>query len=149
LRNFTADSAPLTDEALRHLKEIPSLMAVMVDDTRVTGAGFADWPTNSRIHFIRLGRCPLDDAGLQHLQRFPWLRTLRIGYTRITDEGLMKTTGFGEVVSLDLKGTNTSDLSIPRLTKFVALKDITFGSKVTLNGIEAFQKAVPECRVAQ
>jgi hypothetical protein len=78
-------NADVTDETLEHLRKLPLLRELDLNDTQIT------------------------DAGLAILAELPALATLRLRNTKITDAGFKEHLfGKDELIELDLTGTQVA-----------------------------------------
>jgi hypothetical protein len=113
-----------TDTDLEHLKRLPRLLLLSLDQTKVTDAGLEHLEGLSELWILRLHSTQITDAGLEHLKGLNQLGSLELGCTRITDAGLQHLEGLTKLTRLDL--TNT---------------------RVTNEGVEKLQQVLPTCEI--
>ncbi len=82
--------APLKDEDLRCLEELPRLKSLDV------------WWT------------PIGDAGVEHVSRIHTLKWLRLSHTRITDKSLGYLSHLKNLETLYMEGTSVSDAAVQK-----------------------------------
>ena len=112
-----------TDKGLEYLCELPEVRRVSLSNTGVTDGELRH--LEGLVHLRQLYLCNLTvtDAGLTHLKGLARLETLYLVRTAVTDEGLQYLSGLRQLKLLHLEGSN----------------------KVTPDGAEKLQKALPNC----
>jgi len=93
----------VTDDDLRHVKEMTTLRELHLEGTQVT------------------------DKGLRQLSGLTALRELYLAGTHITDAGLKHLENFTQLEILDLNGTNVSDAGVEELQKALPKCNIRHG----------------------
>lgn len=86
LENLNALNAPLTDEHLRTVGELGSLLALDLTGTDVTSEGMAHLTGLDNLLTLVLYGTKVDDTGLEHVGRINSLKILNIGNTRVTGD---------------------------------------------------------------
>lgn len=113
--------APLTDEHLAILKDLPKI-----------------------VH-LRLGSTSVTDQGLSHLEGLPNLTRLNLERTKITDVGLKHLGNLKNLTYLNLYATEISDTGLLHLNNLSKLKKLYVSqTKVTKAGAADLQKALPK-----
>ena len=113
--------APLTDEHLAILKDLPKI-----------------------VH-LRLGSTSVTDQGLSHLEGLPNLTRLNLERTKITDVGLKHLGNLKNLTYLNLYATEISDTGLLHLKNLSKLKKLyVWQTKVTKAGVADLQKALPQ-----
>ena len=113
--------APLTDEHLAILEDLPKI-----------------------VH-LHLGRTSVTDQGLSHLEGLPNLTRLNLERTKITDVGLKHLENLNNLTYLNLYATEISDTGLLHLKNLSKLKKLyLWQTKVTKAGVAALQKALPQ-----
>ncbi len=116
--------APLTDEHLAILKELPKIV------------------------YLYLGRTSVTDQGLSHLQGLPNLSKLNREGTKITDGGLKHLGTLKNLTHLNLYGTEIGDAGLLHLKNLSKLRKLyLWQTKVTKAGVADLQKALPQLDV--
>ena len=116
--------APLTDEHLAILKDLPKI-----------------------VH-LRLGSTSVTDQGLSHLEGLPNLTRLHLEKTKITDVGLKHLGNLKNLTYLNLYATEISDTGLLHLKNLSKLKKLYLSqTKVTKAGVADLQKALPQLDV--
>ena len=116
--------APLTDEHLAILKDLPKI-----------------------VH-LRLGSTSVTDQGLSHLEGLPNLTRLNLKRTKITDVGLKHLGNLKNLTYLNLYATEISDTGLLHLKNLSKLKKLyLWQTKVTKAGVADLQKALPQLDV--
>jgi hypothetical protein len=112
------------DEALAHLKEIPNLEQLYINDTKVT------------------------DAGLAHLSGLTNLSRLYLQKTRVTDAGMIHLKGMTKLRRLDLSHTIVTDSELTRLRRLRDLRALGIGStQISSAGLRYVKGLLPNCRL--
>lgn len=116
--------APLTDEHLAILKDLPKI-----------------------VH-LRLGSTSVTDQGLSHLEGLPNLTRLNLERTKITDVGLKHLGNLKNLTYLNLYATEISDTGLLHLKNLSKLKKLyVWQTKVTKAGVADLRKALPQLDV--
>ena len=116
--------APLTDEHLAILKDLPKI-----------------------VH-LRLGNTSVTDQGLSHLEGLPNLTRLNLEKTKSTDVGLKHLGNLKNLTYLNLYATEISDTGLLHLKNLSKLKKLYLSqTKVTKAGVADLQKALPQLDV--
>jgi formylglycine-generating enzyme required for sulfatase activity/serine/threonine protein kinase/Leucine-rich repeat (LRR) protein len=169
LRNLDLNATRVTDAGLVHLKGLTKLTYLNLMNTRSSGAGFVYFKGLTK---LEVSYSQVDDQGLAHLKGMSNLADLNLQGTRVTDAGLVHLKGLTKLMNIDLSGPSVSDTGLvhlqrlPNLTQiglhgaqvsdawlkqlhgFTKLRNLILrDTKVTAEGITAFKKARPECRV--
>ena len=77
----------VTDAGLVHLKSVPHLQALYLDDTQVSDAGLVHLKGFPRLLELYLEGTQVTDAGLVHLKGLSRLRSLGLGDIQESDQG--------------------------------------------------------------
>ena len=125
--NVDLDNAwMLTDAGLLHLKEMTSLRALLLVNTRIT------------------------DVGLEHLKGMASLRGLGVKNTQITDAGLEHLKDLTSLPTLDLARTQITDAGLEHLKGMTSLRDLRLsGTQITDAGLSDIKAALPNCKVSK
>ena len=116
--------APLTDEHLAILKDLPKI-----------------------VH-LHLGRTSVTDQGLSHLEGLPNLTRLNLERTKITDVGLKHLGNLKNLTYLNLYATEISNTGLLQLKNLSKLKKLyLWQTKVTKAGVADLRKALPQLDV--
>ncbi|MSR57417.1 MAG: hypothetical protein EXS05_07075 [Planctomycetaceae bacterium] len=127
LEHLYAEDSEVTDAGLAELAHLPNLRDLGLSDTRVTGVGLAAFArTDSSLEELDLSRSALSDEGCAMIGNIPSLQGLRIAGTGVTDLGMQALSALTRLELLDINRT-----------------------KVTSDGVQEFQRSVPNCEVYQ
>ena len=126
LREFTCEDAALGDEALAALAQCRNLDVLRVGDGKFTDSGFTALQSLKSLRVLSIYRTAFSDEAVSAIAALSNLTELNLGDTKITDLGLAKLRSLKKLTSLNLTGT-----------------------QVTVEGAEAFQKLMPQCRVSR
>ncbi len=142
------NSPKITDAGLTHLKRFRAAEVVLLARADIDGTGLAVLRDLPALKQLRLNHSRVTDAGLEPL------RGLKLDFLdlfachEVTDAGMAAVAGLPELAYLRVQDTKITDDGLKHLT---ALKKLTFlsakGTKVTANGVAAFKKALPNCKV--
>ena len=129
LKELELRANPIGDAGLQILADLPSLTA------------------------LRVHACGVSDAGLAHIAKLVDLQTLDVGYTggRITDAGAAHLSKLTKLRWLNIYDSKITDKTLSDvLAKLPSLNWVELtATKVTANGVLAFKKAKPKCRVVK
>ncbi|MCF7765856.1 MAG: hypothetical protein K9N62_19480 [Verrucomicrobia bacterium] len=124
--NFYLLGTNVTDESLKPLKDIATLMHLNLANTAIT------------------------DAGLGQVKGLVNLRRLHLEKTGITDAGLAHLKGLVNLNYLNLYGTGVSDAGLKHLEGLRNLKSLyLWQTQVTDEGVAALKKALPELEIVR
>jgi hypothetical protein len=115
----------VTDAGLAHVREMPLLQFLTLQNARITDAGLEQLK-DLKLGLLSLGGNKITDAGLVHIGAIKTLKTLWLGNTEVTDAGLEHLKGLKELYSLGLANT-----------------------KVTDEGVKKLQEALPDCKITR
>ncbi len=150
LRDLNLDHSEVSDEGMKVLAGLDSLVKLSLTNTQVTDAGLAELRPLTGLEFLRLDRLPITDAGLAHLAAFPQLRELSLYKTNITDAGLAHLKALPALEILSLDETAIGDEGLRHLSQCPNLKVLkVWKTGVTQAGIQELRKALPHLRVTQ
>ncbi len=85
---FIFRGAPVTDETLQTLQQIPKIEVFGALHAQITDKGLKVLAKRQEIKTIDLTGCPVTDAGMRELAKLPRLEELVIRGTQVTDAGL-------------------------------------------------------------
>jgi hypothetical protein len=164
------DSTGITDIGLESYYGLKKVIRIEIGGTKVTEKGVKelltkhpeitdviinDLPiTDNIMHligrrgFIWAQRTKISDTGLAFFAGKE-IHTLRLDGTAITDEGLKNFAGTS-IYDLSLADTSITDTGLSNLSSMKRI-DVLYlkGTAVTQDGIAAFQKSFPNCKVGQ
>ena len=132
----------ITDAGLEHLAAAPALDRVNLDDTHITGAGFAAWAidppradTGSDVppedpYFrdglrIRCVNCPLTPGGLADLAAVPGLEALTLGGPAVTDAAVAALAASDSLRTLQLKDAPLTGTGFAAFARGAALDRVS------------------------
>jgi hypothetical protein len=118
-------NSELTDDGLIHLKHLPTLTQLHLEDISLNGPGLDHIQRPERIRELDFTRSTIDDRGLAHVSRFTNLRRLGLWDTSVSDAGLRHLKGCKKLQSLDLYSTRVTNRGIKTLASFPALRSLT------------------------
>jgi WD40 repeat protein/Leucine-rich repeat (LRR) protein len=114
----------LGDVSLVRLEGLKKLRRLVLDGNPITGHGLSSLKQLPALTDLHLGCPTLTDLFLSELGELKRLERLSLAGSKVSDEGLKHLAGLTNLNELDLTGT-----------------------PVTADGIAAFQKALPKCKV--
>ena len=137
-----------TDGDLAVLRDLSQLQVLMLQDTKVTGAGLVHLEGLSQLQGLDFFGSQVTDAGLVHLRWLRRLQLLGLQSTRITDAGLVHLEEMKELQQLVLTGTTVTDAGLEHLKGLTHLQELYLvNTKVTDHGIKKLQQALPNCKI--
>lgn len=85
-----ANTEPVTDALLEHLRTLDQLHSLGLMGTQVTDSGMKYLESLSQLHTLNLDYTKVSDAGLEHLQGLSQLQSLSVTSTNVTDRGVKR-----------------------------------------------------------
>lgn len=118
-----SESAKLTDAAMKQIAALKTITDLRMEKVAVTDDGLKDL-AGLELASLNLNHTGITDAGVKNLVALKSLKKLQLANTRLTDAGLKELGALNGLTILDISITN-----------------------VTADGVKAFKKAVPKCKV--
>ena len=149
--NVDLDNAwMLTDAGLLHLKEMTSLRALLLVNTRITDVGLEHLKGMASLRGLGVKNTQITDAGLEHLKDLTSLTTLDLARTQITDAGLVHVKGIAKLQRLALDETQITDAGLEHLKGMTSLRDLRLsGTQITGAGLAEIKAALPKCKISK
>ncbi len=107
----------LTDADLVHLKCLPRLYTINLNNTQVTDAGLMHLKGLTNLKSLDLNNTQITDTGLVHLKGLIGLHGLHLDNTQVTDTGLEHLKGLTRLGTISLHDTQVTDIGIKKLQK--------------------------------
>ena len=150
--NLSLAGCPITDQGLRHLKELGKTRSVDLANTKIQGRELGQLSSLAGLLRLDLSGCPLDEPdfkGLEPLYSGGPGGELKLAGTSIADDALASISGFTNLTFLDLSRTIVTDQGLPHLYSLKLLRRIDLtGTRVTAEGVRQFKQAIPGLEVA-
>jgi len=123
---FGLGSDNVTDDSLKHLRELTNLEQLSLFNTRVTGTGFEHLKGLTKLRELCFGghRQPITDASFQHLKGLTNLENLIIMFGEVSDAGLGHLEALPRLESLRFFCSSLSDGSLKRLKGVASLREL-------------------------
>src|SRR5262249_14421160 len=102
----------ITDEGMRHLKNLKNLRSLWVDATKIGDDGLAHLAGLVHVKSLHLGRTRVTSAGMQHLKKLAELEELTLGDTAVDDSGMAYLESLPRLRILKLDRTRISDAGL-------------------------------------
>lgn len=115
------EGMPVTDDQLRYLAQMRSLVVLDLTGTLVTDVGLLHLLGCESLETLLLWDTAITDTGLDLIGRMPRLRQLGLGNTAVTDAGLARLASLKGLRLLQLAGTNVEG---PGLAHLHGLRDL-------------------------
>ncbi|HEY1066558.1 MAG TPA: hypothetical protein VGE52_10630, partial [Pirellulales bacterium] len=118
-------STYLTDDALVHLADLPSLELVHLLYNNFSDAGLAHLSKLTKIRLLDLRGCAfVTDAGMAHLKDLTNMVALKLRCPSVTDEGMKNIAGMSKLKTIACEDMAISDASVEALAALPALSDV-------------------------
>lgn len=128
-------NAPLQDDGLAALTDLPKLTTLILDHCSMTDAGFAKVDRLPMLKVLFLENMPLGDSSLSGIARFPGLYSVSWRGTNLTDAGVAQFISLPNLRSLGLSETQITDAAIPSLLRLPRLQMLDlYDTKITEQG---------------
>lgn len=98
IESLFVNGFPGSDEALKHLADLPNLKHFGADHSQFTGTGLVALKNSPNFASIRFGGCPFDDDGMKAVGELTQLKKANISHVRFTSAGFPN---FGKLVNLE------------------------------------------------
>ncbi len=136
------------DDGMAALAAMKKLKVLQLKDTLVTDRGAAQLENLPSLEELDLYGARLTDAGVRHLAGAKNLRSLNLLGSHITDEGVETLASLPSLEELVLYRSEISNTGLARLQSLKRLEylDVRY-TRVSRGGIDAFRKALPNCRI--
>ncbi len=150
LTNLYLSKTPIDDKGLAPIAGMLALNELRLDNTNVASASFGYLKHLTNLNGLSLQNTQVGDEGSAALAELSALSTLHLDDTRITDVTLPHLAGMTRLRTLSLARTQITDRGLATLTECKALRRlIVRGTKVSREGVRAFQKARPDVVVVR
>jgi len=139
----------VTDAGMAQLSDLSALQVLyLCNNPQVTDAGLIHLKRLPRLQELRLDEANVTDAGLEHLQGLKTLRVLWLNDTKVTGAGLqhLQVTSVRE---LHLDNTDVTDAGLVHLKRLSSLAWLSLkgNAKVTPAGLDDLAQALPMLQV--
>jgi len=148
LRFLYLTATDISDRGLEHVKDLPKLLELRVNDSKVTGAGVTKmkcikhlrtlWVDqlnkvpevlraldgSTALMYLSASRTDLTDADMSYIARMPNLTVLRVPHNHITDAGLAKLAALKGLQALEISRNPITTASIPLFKQFKHLQGL-------------------------
>lgn len=151
LGSVKAAGTPTADADLEHLRSNLMLQTLDLSHTKITDAGLQHIKDLPLLQHLNLADTSISDEGLGQIRPLH-LRTLDLSGTKISDAGLEHLCDRhgigGSLTTLNLERTVVTDAAIQHIRTLSRLKELRIANtKITTNGIEELQAALPGCEI--
>jgi hypothetical protein len=149
LRNLHLSRTPIDDKGLAPIVGLVGLDELKLDGTKITSASYSYLKHLSKLVGLSLDNTQVGDDGSAALAELTALIRVGLDETQITDITVARLAGMPKLQSLSLSGTNVTDHGLATLTECQALRRLNIrGTKISRDGLRAFQTVRPEVRVS-
>jgi hypothetical protein len=144
----------ISDEGMRHVKEVVSLERLALDHTSVTDAGFAELKDLKKLKSLSLtGSNKVTDKGTETIKGFADLEVLSLGGVvtekgvttgTITDKGVKNLVGLKKLTYLNLAEAKLTDAAVKDIAdNMPQLQTLQLGVLLNTGGSEITDASVP------
>ncbi|MFO1501597.1 MAG: protein kinase [Verrucomicrobiota bacterium] len=138
------------DDALRVLAKCPRLRQLKVEGTAITQEGLRALVSARKLSLLNVGGCSNlnEDDLIEVLPQFGQLRKLELPGAQFGDEAAEALAALTHLTELRLTATRVTDAGLAKLWPLSELEllDVQH-TGVTVEGVAAFSKAHPRCRI--
>lgn len=146
----------ITDSGLQRLEILTELESLNLYGNKVTDTGLASLRQFKKLRELNLSLMSISDAGLRNLIPLTTLEHLELLYSEgfagptLTDGLVDSLVPLSNLRTLNLTGARLSDTGLKRLNVLKALQRLQLvRTRVTPEGIQAFEIAVPDCHIVK
>jgi hypothetical protein len=127
----------ISDDSLRHLRNLTTLKKLFLGKTQVTGAGIGNLTKLTKLERLWLDDTQVTDDDLAHLQVLTGLKELYLCDTQVTGEGAKHLTNLSRLAVLDLRSTKATDKGLAHVASLANLEGLILAeTEVTDAGLE-------------
>lgn len=138
------------DAALAPLAALPKLRSVLLNDTKITDAGFKTLGSISTLQNIDARGCPVGNEGVRHLTGLKELRALRLngqsGATTVDDEAMADVAKLKSLKALMLDYLWISEEGLAKVTKLDNLEELYLAQTLVGDDALAVIKQMPRLK---
>lgn len=128
--------------------EVTKEGVAVVNDTKVTDEGLKHLKQMTKLQSLHLAANKVTDEGLKHLTGLASLQTLHLSTNKVTDAGLEHIKGLIGLKSLSISSPNVTDEGLASLGALTNLQSLCLiNTSVTDEGVEELQQALPNCKI--
>ena len=150
LLNLHLSRTPIDDKGLAPIAGLIGLDELRLDSTNVTSVSYGYLKHLSKLKGLSLAETQVGDEGSAALAELTALSRLELDDTRITDVTLAHLAGMTRLRTLSLARTQITDRGLATLTECKPLRRLNVrGTKVSRDGVRAFQHARPDVGVVR
>ena len=148
LASLHISQTPISDRGLAPIVGLVGLDTLRLDRTNITGASYGYFKSLSKLTDLSLQKTRLGDEGSFDLAKLTALIRLDLDDTQITDNTLAHLASLPKLRFLSLARTRVTDRGLGMLTECKSLKQLNVrGSKISRDGVRAFQEAHPYVKI--
>ena len=152
LQTLNLSRSSLTDVGMVHLRDLTGLQNLILLETKVSDAGLCHIGGMIHLQKLHLGGTNAGDLAMAQLGRMPKLEYLSLIGTRVGDAGLVHLSSLTNLKTIYLddspsQETNVTDTGVNQLKGLNSLRVLTFGRKVSSDGVESLRKALPKASI--
>jgi len=116
LKGIDLGGTDVTDECVKHLLEMPHLIWIYLDGTKLTGVGLARLAALKDLRMLELNGCPISADAYKELSQLTNVTSLGLHNTGMTDEELVQLNIMEQLHILRLGRNNVSDEAVTRFS---------------------------------
>ena len=148
VRSFYISNTRVSDEGLKHIARLKSLTSITLTNTEITGIGFAHFKEHEKLYSVSASHTKVSDEGLVSIGELKSIRTLQLDRTQISDAGLANLAKIERLSYLSISHTGITDAGLVSLAALKSLRNLNIrDTKVTDAGVAEFKKKLPNCRL--
>jgi internalin A len=149
LHTLSIEDVTLTDAGLARVAEIKQLKELCLGRTKTTDAGLALLEPLHQLEELDIWSTEITDAGVVHLKVLTSLKGLDLSYNRITDEGLRHLQELPQLETLSLMRTKVTDIGLAHLNTLTHLKSLSLDQTlVTEESVRKLRQTLPNCKIS-
>jgi hypothetical protein len=126
---LSLEDSQVTDAGLVHVAALKNLQNIYFGHSRVTGPGLVQIKQLKNLYHLSLRYMPIEDKWLRHVGEMTQLQSLGLDDTPVTDDSLLLLQKMSNLKVLWLDRTKVSGIGLARLTPFDKLE------KLDLDGV--------------
>ena len=134
------------DEGLEQLQNLPGLMWLDLEGTKVTDAALAKVGLLTQLEGLKLGHTQITDRGIAYLRTLRALEGLSLPGTKITAAGLEHLAPLAKLRMLNLASTKIGDAGLEKLNRQRQLDELNIShAEITDKGLAHLKPLGADC----
>lgn len=124
LQELTVSKAPITDDGIRHLRNLAHLKYLSLSGTSITDNGVKHLRTLKELQSISLYETQITDTSATYLAELRCLTSVNLSHTTVTAKAVAELSRLPHLKRLTINSANVNDAAGPHLAKMDRLEEL-------------------------